>query len=635
MNRSGGWLRSRWRHARGGGLFLLALVAALALYWLMLFGSHNHMRERVHMDTERLAGQTAHALTLEMNTVVRKLDYFSQHLSWIWLQGDINAFHDAAGVATRTLSSDALAQIAVANADGHVRYSSLSWGKPQSGSPPRVSIADREHFRVHAAADRPFLFISDPIKGRISQQWTIQFTRGLWRDGVFQGVLVLSISADHLATALKAIFPDPTDAGSLVKHDGTYLVRSYHLTEVLGRKLPAERPFIQHPERDHGNYKGVGMVDEIERFYSWRRVQDYPLVILVGFGSDKAMALIEASIKDSLWQSGAGSALLLIAGLIMSALWTQRNIRSADLQRVADALAVETTRLNTVLKCFPGGILIKDNDDRVVFVNPLWPRLLALPAAAAALQGVHDRDLRQLLGEETAAWFPPHGPAARPEGGRSREVITAQGRYLEIDAVEVLQDQQSLGSVWLIRDITERKQHELKLTELASTDTLTGLPNRRSFMQAIHALYQAAQRDRSVTGVVMMLDIDRFKRVNDTYGHAIGDIVLQYVANLIQSSIRVTDVPGRYGGEEFVVLQPRTTLQDGLATAERIRQAMEDSCIDAEGQEIRITISIGVSLVSVAEHPEAALQHADLALYQAKNTGRNRVCLWEGLAEKA
>ncbi|NLC36925.1 MAG: diguanylate cyclase, partial [Alcaligenaceae bacterium] len=494
---------------------------------------------------------------------------------------------------------------------------------------PSVSIADREHFKVHARADAPLLFISDPIKGRISQQWTIQFTRGLWHDGQFQGVLVLAVSAEHLTTALKAIFPDPTDAASLLKNDGTYLARSYYLTDILGQKLPSSWPFIAHPEQTHGSFDIMAAIDEYERFYSWRRVENYPLVVMVGMGAEKARALIDESIRASHWQSGAGTVLLLLAGLSMSALWAQRSARAVVLQKVAEALAVETSRLNTVLEYFPDGLLIKDSSEHVIFVNALWPRLLGLDTPPSVLQGMHDRQVRELLGPERAAWLPlpqlGHAVGLRS----SYEVSAGQGRHLEVSHIEILQDHQYFGAVWLLRDITGRKQHELELTELASTDMLTGLPNRRSFMLGMKKLHETALLDKNITGVAMMLDIDHFKRVNDTHGHATGDVVLRHVAKLIKASVRATDIPGRYGGEEFWILQPDTSIADGMATAQRIRQAMEASCFEVDGQEICVTISIGVSPMNADISPDRALQQADLALYEAKHTGRNRVCLWQ------
>lgn len=339
--------------------------------------------------TQRLAAQTAHALSLQVNTVVRKLDYFSIQLAWLWEHGDSMAgFHEAVTVAIDTLGPDALVQVGVTDDQGRVRYSNLHWGTSDASQHPAISIADREHFRVHVNAEKPFLFISGPIKGRISQKWTIQFTRGLHRDGKFDGVMTLSVSVEHLAGFLKDIFPNPDDAASLVKGDGTYLARSYYVSDVMGKKLPPSRPFIEHPELTEGRYEIEGMVDDVLRFYSWRRVKEYPLVVLVGLSADDAMALIEKSIHDSHWQSAASSALLLLAGIGLTGLWVQRSRRTAELQRVADALSVETSRLNTVLQRYPGGVIIRDAEGCIVFANAQSTELLGLDLPPEALLGM-------------------------------------------------------------------------------------------------------------------------------------------------------------------------------------------------------------------------------------------------------
>src|SRR5690606_32952014 len=148
-----------------------------------------------------------------------------------------------------------------------------------------------------------------------------------------------------------------------------------------------------------------------------------------------------------------------------------------------------------------------------------------------------------------------------------------------IEHVNIVQDAKPLGSLWLVHDITDRKQRELDLTHLASTDALTNLPNRRSFMQNFHLQHDQARLKHQDLGMVMMLDIDRFKLVNDTYGHVVGDIVLQEVARILRDTIRTTDTPARLGGEEFAVLLPRSDVATGTAIAERIRTRIEESPI--------------------------------------------------------
>src|SRR5690606_34963820 len=121
---------------------------------------------------------------------------------------------------------------------------------------------------------------------------------------------------------------------------------------------------------------------------------------------------------------------------------------------------------------------------------------------------------------------------------------------------------------------------------------------------------------------------DHFKRVNDTYGHAAGDMVLQRVAEVLRTNLRGSDMAGRLGGEEFAALMPGTSVAEGVHIAERMRQTLESLEIEVDGQLIRITISIGIAEVQAEGSPDQALRQADEALYRAKNTGRNRVCVW-------
>lgn len=170
----------------------------------------------------------------------------------------------------------------------------------------------------------------------------------------------------------------------------------------------------------------------------------------------------------------------------------------------------------------------------------------------------------------------------------------------------------------------------LKLAGL--TDGLTGVHNRRYFETRCLEEVQAAQRS-GLPLVCMILDVDHFKKVNDTLGHPAGDAVLRYVARLIKVQLRGNDVVARYGGEEFVVLLPATPLQSGLETAERIRRVIETQSMPVGEQEsLHVTISIGVALLQglsqaqdAAAHMAELIVRADQGLYQAKEGGRNRV----------
>ncbi len=179
-----------------------------------------------------------------------------------------------------------------------------------------------------------------------------------------------------------------------------------------------------------------------------------------------------------------------------------------------------------------------------------------------------------------------------------------------------------------IRDITERKRFELELKRQARIDHLTGVSNRGYFMdQAELELSRAARYGKPLS--LYMLDIDFFKKVNDSYGHKIGDLVLVKLAEVCKQTLREVDIIGRIGGEEFVILLPETELVEANEVAERLRESIAKSKVPLEsGLPLHFTVSIGVtSMVSRDDNLDVLLNHADKALYQAKEQGRNRVCV--------
>jgi diguanylate cyclase (GGDEF)-like protein len=164
-----------------------------------------------------------------------------------------------------------------------------------------------------------------------------------------------------------------------------------------------------------------------------------------------------------------------------------------------------------------------------------------------------------------------------------------------------------------------------EVERLAITDSLTSLYNRRHLFELADRELQRSRRYRLPLSVVMV-DIDEFKRVNDTYGHAIGDQVLQGVAESCRKELREVDVIGRYGGDEFVALLPETGLSAACQVAERLRKSIAERTLDTKAGRITVTVSLGIAVLD-DEHltPESLLDRADQALYVAKQNGRNRV----------
>ncbi len=176
---------------------------------------------------------------------------------------------------------------------------------------------------------------------------------------------------------------------------------------------------------------------------------------------------------------------------------------------------------------------------------------------------------------------------------------------------------------YFIRDL---QKAEVKLLEMATTDSLTGLLNRREGFRRILAEFSRAERSGQPL-CAMMLDLDHFKMVNDTYGHLTGDSVLIWMAGTLKNSLRGSDIICRYGGEEFLVVLPETRLENIKILAERLRRQVEQYEFHSEDlRKMKVTISVGLAEKLPEETYDQLIARVDKALYQAKGGGRNRVC---------
>lgn len=253
--------------------------------------------------------------------------------------------------------------------------------------------------------------------------------------------------------------------------------------------------------------------------------------------------------------------------------------------------------------------------------SPLWDQLARNPAGRYTSPGAIDGVLRHYVYRSIPEWdmvilagAAESQVRARAEQGLARTTAIMAGSNLVL-----------LAFAYVLSVINRQRQ---RMRTLASTDALTGLPNRRALLeQGERELARAVRYDRPFT--LMLLDVDHFKRVNDQFGHATGDRVLQAIGQCGRQALRALDTLGRFGGEEFLVLLPETDAAGALILAERLRtgaQACGDGRDDA-GNTVAFTISIGIAGRGAAQ-PEtlaALISRADAALYRAKTNGRNRV----------
>jgi diguanylate cyclase (GGDEF)-like protein len=177
----------------------------------------------------------------------------------------------------------------------------------------------------------------------------------------------------------------------------------------------------------------------------------------------------------------------------------------------------------------------------------------------------------------------------------------------------------------------ELKRSNELLKELSNTDPLTRLYNRRYLMENLDREFQRSMRKKENLSLVL-LDIDHFKSINDAYGHQQGDVVLAAVAEVAQTGLRRYDIAARYGGEEFILVLPETPLSEGMAVAERLRQAVQEMGFPPPMDNLTVTVSLGVSTYPTEQIDcvDSLIRQADEALYRAKQSGRNRVEMMAG-----
>jgi diguanylate cyclase (GGDEF)-like protein/PAS domain S-box-containing protein len=285
---------------------------------------------------------------------------------------------------------------------------------------------------------------------------------------------------------------------------------------------------------------------------------------------------------------------------------------------------------DTVIESMSDAMIVVDGHDKVVDVNPAAQQFLSLGTVNIIGQPIKDvfRPWSELLFQSTSDSFSESEICLGSKGNE---------KFYDLRVSPLMtQKKKPGGRIIILRDITQRKRSEIQLKALQEQcyeqsihDPLTGLYNRRFFSESIqHEAGRSARENQPIS--ISIIDIDLFKQVNDTYGHEAGDMVLIHLAEIFSKMIRSGDYVFRYGGEEFLVMMPATPLNAAAQFAERCRKYVENSELIYSDAQIKITISIGVSVLLPGETGfEKVVKEADNALYEAKEKGRNCVVVSE------
>ncbi len=301
----------------------------------------------------------------------------------------------------------------------------------------------------------------------------------------------------------------------------------------------------------------------------------------------------------------------------------------SELKAAEQRVEASEIRLAALVEHASDLVCVADDVGRVIYASPAVARVLNL--SASELEGtpvfdlVHPDDREDLMGKmEEIVNTPGISPSLEAR------VAHADGgwRHMEVVTTNLLNNPAVSGIVINARDITERVEVAAQLEEKAFHDELTGLPNRSLLLERLaDALHRASRHDRMVG--VLFLDLDRFKVVNDSLGHSVGDELLSETARRLEQTIRPDDTVARLGGDEFVVVignMIRTT--DALVAAERVRSAVAQP-VTLGNESTVVTTSVGIAIAFGDESPAELLQDADTAMYRAKEGGRDRAEMFD------
>jgi len=279
--------------------------------------------------------------------------------------------------------------------------------------------------------------------------------------------------------------------------------------------------------------------------------------------------------------------------------------------------------IETIANCIEDGLMVLDGSGRVFFCNESMSSILGVERGS--LEGMSSEGLLDLL----ADLVPDPPPVVR-----ARQLLDTQDRTV-CEEFEIPGPPRSVvrwvahgvtapepAIVVVCTDITAKVDLATTHERDATVDRLTDILNRRGIEPQIAREISRAVRHGTPLSL-LILDVDHFKKINDQYGHSVGDLVLRSAAQVIAKTVRATDLVGRWGGEEFLVLLPHTDLQHARLAAERIRKAIEGTPL-CEGQSV--TISGGIAEFGISDTGGGLLERADKQLYVAKTSGRNRVC---------
>ncbi|RAI42995.1 bifunctional diguanylate cyclase/phosphodiesterase [Rhodoplanes roseus] len=501
-----------------------------------------------------------------------------------------------------------------------------------------VTIADTDTFTVLRDAPDDALLVSRRPSHATGEPVLVVARRVHGPNRVFRGIVIVSIAASQFDRMYNASGFLPDQTFSLSRRDGTVLLR--YPSDGAFARVPAGWPWHARVADGGGSYRSPGLFDEVPRWVSVQPLSDLDLVVAVT--SPEAIVLGKWRARSAYAAFGAVALLSCLAVLlaILARQLRQLVVSRRQLAEQSETLAGSNTRLRQTNAQFAAtlahmsqGLCMFDAAGVLRVCNDEFRRIYGMPAELGP-GWTHDdvaaerarRLKRQIVRPEPVDDLFDSAPAGATTG------------LVELDDGRVIAVTESPtgdgGFLETHEDVTDRHRHEERIAFLARCDSLTGIPNRGSFLERLQAAW-FAQRARGERFAVLMIDLDRFKDVNDSAGHAVGDLVLRQTAARLAEGLQHGDTLARLGGDEFAVIRPlgsgdgpaaegdRTGRDAAAALAVRILELI--AVPHTQGGETHVvTGSIGIVLApGDGEEPSDLMKKADLALYRAKAKGRD------------
>jgi diguanylate cyclase (GGDEF)-like protein len=539
---------------------------------------------------------------------------------------DPRRFNLARWLQTAPVADHDVMQVGIVDRNGYLRQTAAA-----AASFVGLDVRDREFYRVHRDAGTDQLFISKPVIGRVSGKWSLHISRRItMADGSFGGVVVATLDPAYLTRIYNVVSVGKDGYIRILGTDGVVRGSSGTSMSALGRDFSKGEVFKRLPQVTSGWYYLPSVLgDHVERLLVFRAMSDYPLIVTIAQSSREIFASL-ANKRELSYLAAAILTLIIVLVTVIS-------IRGSIAREAANKRLEHTNLLlHTTLANIPHGVCMYGADFKLEIANDLYSTMYGLnpkqiqPGIALAdvvrariANGNSPKDSDKYLKDRLVEAF-------QPQPGYIINELQ-DGRVIAISH----QGMPNGGAVAIHQDITAQKKAEEKISHLAHYDPLTDLANRVRFLEYVDA---AAQNYRA-TGrafAVHLLDLDHFKEVNDSLGHAVGDVLLIEAASRLQASVGPNDIVGRLGGDEFTVLQDISDC--GLDGAAELAEALLHIIATPfviEGHLLTVETSIGIAVGP--NHGLVAnelLKRADLALYRAKSHGRNGWRVFEPAMEQ-